>query len=373
MSTERKLRIVVVGMGFGQEFVPLYQRHPGVEEVGIAELDRELLHAVGEEHGVARRLESFESVLAEEGWDAVHIVTPPTMHAAQSVAAMRAGLDVACAIPAGVTVAELEQLVQTQRQTGRNYMMMETAVYSREFLFVKDLHERGELGRVQFLRGAHYQDMSGWPDPWPGFPPMNSSTHALGPLLHLTGGHATSVSAAGSGTMAAELRARHGNPFPIETATFRLGGPQLEDVVAEVTRTLFETAVAFEESFDVYGDLASFIWGAEARGERHAVVRMGPLGTEPGRPEIVEHPRIPLRPDLLPPELAAGGNEEHGGSHPHLVHEFVSSVVERRRPSVDASRAARWTAPGLLAHESALAGGALLPVPLFADSAEPTY
>ena len=30
---------------------------------------------------------------------------------------------------------------------------------------------KGELGRIQFMRCAHYQDMEGWPDYWLGFPP----------------------------------------------------------------------------------------------------------------------------------------------------------------------------------------------------------
>ena len=51
-------------------------------------------------------------------------------------------------------------------------MMMETVVYSREYLFVKELYDKGELGKLQFLRASHQQDMDGWPDYWPGLPPM---------------------------------------------------------------------------------------------------------------------------------------------------------------------------------------------------------
>ncbi|MAT06970.1 MAG: hypothetical protein CL424_18205, partial [Acidimicrobiaceae bacterium] len=58
---------------------------------------------------------------------------------------------------------------------------------------------------------------------------------------------------------------------------------------------------------------------------------------------------------------------EHGGSHPHLVHEFVSAITEGRPPAIDAVVGARWTAPGIVAHQSALAGGEALSVPEFAD------
>jgi hypothetical protein len=55
----------------------------------------------------------------------------------------------------------------------------------------------------------------------------------------------------------------------------------------------------------------------------------------------------------------------HHGSHPHLVHEFVRSIVERRSPAIDAVTAANWTAAGICAHASAMADGAAVPVPQF--------
>jgi len=93
----------------------------------------------------------------------------------------------------------------------------------------------------------------------------------------------------------------------------------------------------------------------------------------------VEEVLAPDRQDLLPPEIApftikaglAGAHPAldqgggHGGSHPHLVHAFVSSVVESRRPPVDVITAANWTAAGLCAHASALENGNPVPVPTF--------
>jgi hypothetical protein len=47
------------------------------------------------------------------------------------------------------------------------------------------------------------------------------------------------------------------------------------------------------------------------------------------------------------PSVLHGGG--HGGSHPHLVHEFVRSIVEERPPLIDEVRAADFTAPGICA------------------------
>lgn len=52
-------------------------------------------------------------------------------------------------------------------------------------------------------------------------------------------------------------------------------------------------------------------------------------------------------------------------SHPHLVHGFVSALVEQREPFPNARRSANWTCVGLCAHESALKGGELVRLPEF--------
>ena len=55
----------------------------------------------------------------------------------------------------------------------------------------------------------------------------------------------------------------------------------------------------------------------------------------------------------------------HGGSHPHLVHEFISALVENRDPRPNAVTSANWTCVGICAHESATKGGELTKLPEF--------
>jgi len=55
----------------------------------------------------------------------------------------------------------------------------------------------------------------------------------------------------------------------------------------------------------------------------------------------------------------------HGGSHPHLAHEFIMSLIEDRDPLPNARQSANWTCVGLCAHESALAGGKIVKLPAF--------
>ena len=60
--------------------------------------------------------------------------------------------------------------------------------------------------------------------------------------------------------------------------------------------------------------------------------------------------------------LQGGG---HGGSHPHLVHEFVTSILADRDPWPNALTSANWTSVGICAHESALKGGEIIQLPEF--------
>jgi hypothetical protein len=55
----------------------------------------------------------------------------------------------------------------------------------------------------------------------------------------------------------------------------------------------------------------------------------------------------------------------HGGSHPHLVHEFVSSLANEREPFPNARQSANITCVGILAHESAMQGGKQIYLPEF--------
>ena len=55
----------------------------------------------------------------------------------------------------------------------------------------------------------------------------------------------------------------------------------------------------------------------------------------------------------------------HGGSHPHLAHEFLQALLEGRDPYPNAAQSANWTCVGILAHESAQQGGAIVKLPDF--------
>jgi predicted dehydrogenase len=357
------IRIAVVGLNFGAAWVPIYQAHPDVERVLLCDADAERLQRVGDRLGVADRFSRLEDLLAAGACDAVHLLTPVPLHVEQTLAVLAAGLHCACAVPMATDLEDLRRIVQAQRRSGTSYMMMETAAYTREFLYARDLHARGELGTLTFLRGTYFQDLEGdYPAYWRAQPPMHYATHAVAPLLALAGTRAERVCCLGSGRLRPDIQQPGGNPFPLQTAIFRLAGT---NVAAEVTRSWFQTARAYTESFSVYGDRAGFEW-QQLEHEDPVLYRLEPVQPgRRGRHVHAERVSVPYRPDLLPAALAPFAAGGHGGSHPHLAHEFIRSIVEARPAAIDAVTSADWTAPGICAHASAERDGEPVAVPAF--------
>src|SRR6266567_5597540 len=337
----------------------------------ICQRTKAKLDEVGGQYKVGKRYERFEELLQDPSVDAVHINSPIHLHAPQSIAALKAGKHVACTVPAATTVEECGQIVAAATAARRNYMMMETAIYTREFLFVRGLRDTGKLGRIQFMRGAHQQEMAGWPGYWEGLPPMHYATHAVSPCLALVRGEAEYVSCFGSGRIADWLIAKYGSPFAVESALFKV---RAQPVAFEVTRSLFETARQYVESFDVYGDRMSFEW-TQIENEDPVVH----IGEKPQRVKVPDYAK--LLPEPIQRFTTKGVYDEkhahlsfiqgggHGGSHPHLVNEFVSSVMEGRPSFPDVYQSVNWTCAGICAHESAMRGGQIVQLPDFLERA----
>jgi predicted dehydrogenase len=362
-----KLNVALVGLGFGKEFIPIYQHHPNTIMYAICQRSNDMLNEVGDQFKIERRFDNFEELLRDPAVDAVHINTPIHLHAQQSVAALQAGKHVACTVPAATSVEECAAIVEAATASGKNYMMMETAIYTREFLFVRELRDSGKLGRIQFMRGSHQQEMAGWPGYWEGLPPMHYATHAISPCLALVRAEAEYVSCYGSGKIDDRLASNYGSPFAAESALFKVRNQEL---AFEVTRSLFETARQYRESFDVYGDKAAFEW-AQIEGEPPVIH----VGEKPERVTIPDFASLLPKPiqrfttngvyDEAHEHLSFIQGGGHGGSHPHLVHEFVSSIVEGRPSFPDVYQSVNWTCAGICAHQSAMQSGRTVTLPDF--------
>ena len=88
----------------------------------------------------------------------------------------------------------------------------------------------------------------------------------------------------------------------------------------------------------------------------------GQKGSFYGRYEGLEKKLPNTNRPPLPPGVQAGG---HGGSHGHLMNEFVTAILENRKPLVDIAQALNMTVAGIVAHQSALKDGEMMKIPQY--------
>ncbi len=366
-----KVNVALVGLGFGGAFVEIYKCHPYVGELSIFDIDREKMSTFGNKYHIAKQFNCFEDRLQDRAVDAVHLVTPIPQHEEQTISVLEAGKHCACTVPMAISLEGIHKITKAVQKSGKNYMMMETTLYTYQFFYVKKLLEEGRLGKIQFMRGSHYQDMANWPDYWMGLPPMYYGTHAIAPMVALSNSRIKRVHALGSGTMASWMEKPYGNPFPVESALFEFEN----GMKGEATRTLFETARAYQEGFFVYGSHMSFEWGFRDHSGPFVTTAVEAKDGSRGRDALVEEVEMPNFYEYLPKEIQKftvgknydplnpqesmkkGGGAGHHGSHPHLVHEFLTSIVQGRKPWINEKLGGNITGAGICAHLSAMHGG----------------
>ncbi|MBL8889763.1 MAG: Gfo/Idh/MocA family oxidoreductase [Planctomycetaceae bacterium] len=366
---KKPVNVAMVGLGFGAEFIPIYQAHPDAHVHAICRRNEKELNKVGDTFGIENRYQNYEDVLNDPLVDFVHINSPIPDHGRMTLQALDAGKHVMCTVPMSTSIAECEQIVDKVKKTGLKYMMAETVVYSREFLYIKELYEKGELGKLQYLSASHPQDMDGWPEYWEYMIPMHYATHVVSPVLGLTNSKAEYVSCFGSGEVREDIRKKSGNRFAVESCHIKLLD---SDLSAHIWRFLYDTARQYRESIDVYGSKKSFEWTLTEGGKHVLHTAKKP---EHEIPELID---VPDYAHLLPAPIRKftqsiqdaehlsfiqGGG--HGGSHPHMVHEMVSALVENRDPWPNAVTSANWTCVGICAHQSAEKGGQIVHLPEF--------
>ena len=196
------------------------------------------------------------------------------------------------------------------------------------FSFAERCITKGELGKIQFLQASHQQDMDGWPNYWPGLPPMHYATHCVGPCLALTRAEAEYVSCFGSGTIRKELIAKYNSPFAVETCHIKFA--RLATSRPASIRSLFDSARQYRESIDVYGSKKTFEWPL-IEGEEPVMHT-----AKKPEPEIPQRVKVPDYAHLLPEPI-----RRFTTKGVYDADEQAASVVRARRRAT-AARIRTW-------------------------------
>ncbi len=397
----KKLTVAVIGCGsFARNFIELFKWHPTVEKVYVCDLDRAKAEEYSEKFNV-EIIEKFEDVLENKNINCVAIFTQRYTHGKLVIQALEAGKDVYSAVPMAVSVEDCKKIVETVERTKRIYMMGETCVYYPSSMYCKEAYERGDFGRFVYGESQYYHDISHFPTAFiedrkgSGVPPFFYPTHSTAMILHATNSHVVKVTAMGyvdkeENTPYAVGENHWDNCFSNEFSLMQLSNGGVARV-NEGRRIGYKAPSSCVSSF--YGTKASYqfsnaqhlVQTLDGKGvdlkEVSAYVNPAEMtknndGTEEFKKTVANHryqwnclaPIQEKEYQRLP--KAYKDNPEvngHMASHQFLIDDFCTCVSQNKQPYVNAWRAARFTMPGLIAHESALKGGIPMDVPDFGD------
>ncbi|MBL8130964.1 MAG: Gfo/Idh/MocA family oxidoreductase [Anaerolineae bacterium] len=148
MTTRLPLRLALIGTGhIAAEHVEAIRPHAERAEIAAAtDVDGAALAAFCQTHDIPRAYDDAAELLRREQPDVVLISSPPFTHAALAEQAMEAGADVVCEKPMVVSLAQMDDLQEAERRTGRTCVSISQWRYGSAAGHVKRLIESGELG-----------------------------------------------------------------------------------------------------------------------------------------------------------------------------------------------------------------------------------
>ena len=342
--SDRKIRVGIVGYGvcrFGAAFS--FQDHPNVEVAAVSDLFPDRCAALAKACRCEKTYPSLEELVKDDTIEAVFCATDAPSHARHCIDVLKHGKHVAVAVPATLgSLEDADKLFETVNATQLKYMMFETSYYHADLHAMRQIFRAGGFGKLVYSEGEYYHysveqidSYKGWRI---GLPPQWYPTHSNAYYTGVSGGSFTEVSCMGIPSVKELLQPsnnRYKNPFGTEIALFRTSEGGMARMAV---------------SWDTPGD----------SGEKGRI--RGQRGTFYGKYQGLERTLPPTKRPPLPPGVKAGG---HGGSHGQLMNEFVTSILEDRKPLVDIAQALNMTVAGVVAHQSALNDGELLKIPQY--------
>ena len=422
------IKLGLLGLGqFGSNFAKLFKAHPLVDKIALCDREDAKLKRFAEDPFMADKLSVADCCnsldeLVRKDLDAIVVITQPWLHAPQCLQVLNAGKHVYSAVPLISLPDDQEvldwchKLVEAVKTSGCQYMLGETTIYRPQTMFCKRMAAAGEFGEFVYAEGEYVHDVDGGLNGWSNLRavvkqrttgkigeqygalmapyiakgakhnPMSYPTHSVSGLIHVMKTRALKVSAYGV------PNTNHDSFFQMDDfsnvfALFQLAnGTSLRIAECrEIGATSFDRKES--EIFRIFGKMGSFsrnVWQSNHRtvpGTAKPIMENVPNPNDKVWPwaGFKEMTSAEMR-DPLPKEVQEAfkpvcnpnATEKddfqptgHGGSHPYLVHEFVSSVAEGREPEVPAREAAHYMAMGVAAHKSAQREGELVKVEQF--------
>ena len=342
--SDKKVRVGIVGYGvckFGAEFG--FQSHPNVEIVAVSDLFPDRCAELAKVCRCQKTYPSLEELVKDDTIEAVFVATDAPSHARHCIEVLKHGKHAASAVPAVFgSLEDADKLFAAVKASGRKYMMFETSFFHEDLYAMRQIYNAGGFGKLVYSEGEYYhymdQPIPSYKDWRVGLPPQWYPTHSNAYYVGASGGSFKEVSCMGIPSVIPHLQPAgniYKNPFGSEIALFRTSEGGMSRMAVS--------------------------WDTPGYGGEMGRIR-GQKGSYYGKYEGLEKTLPNIQRPGLPPGVAAGG---HGGSHGHLMNDFVSAILLDRKPLVDVAKALNMTVAGIVAHQSAIKDGELLKIPQY--------
>ncbi len=163
-----KLRVALVGAGYvAGHHLSALKALDFVEVVGICDTNLEAARALAARHGVPRVVASLAE-LASAGPQVVHVLTPPSSHAAITLAALEMGCHVLVEKPMADSVADCEKMIAKAREKHLLLGVNHSDLYDPVLLQALEAVRKGAIGElvsVDIVRNSEYPAYAGGPLP----------------------------------------------------------------------------------------------------------------------------------------------------------------------------------------------------------------
>jgi predicted dehydrogenase len=342
--SDRKIRVGLVGYGvckFAAAFG--FQDHPNVEVVAVSDLIPDRCAGLAKAARCDKTYPSLEELVKDDRIEAVFVATDAPSHARHCIEVLKHGKHVASAVPAVFgSLEDAHKLFDAVKSSGLRYMMFETSCFHEDLYGMRQVYHAGGLGKLLYSEGEYFHYMATPIDSYKGWriglPPQWYPTHSNAYYVGVTGGSFTEVSCLGMPSRIEHLQPANNhyrNSFGTEIALFRTSEGGMSRMGVS--------------------------WDSPGAGGEMGRIR-GQKGSYYGKYEGLEQELPDIKRPPLPPGVDPGS---HGGSHGYLMNEFVTAILQDRKPLVDIAQALNMTVAGIVAHESALQGGELKKIPQF--------
>ena len=153
------MKVGIVGCGFAAHLhANGYKRLPGIEIVGIAELEEERAKKFKEEFSIPHAYKNYEEMFEKEDLDLVSICVPNFLHKDVFVSAAKFGKkNIVCEKALAASVEDAEEMVKISKEKKINLMYAEDWIFAPPLKRAKEIFLEGAIGDILWIkaREAH--------------------------------------------------------------------------------------------------------------------------------------------------------------------------------------------------------------------------